>query len=51
MATEIHYPERSLFRKEKKHTNFLVFELGTQEGFTVPIWTYVAFQQNDGQHD
>ena len=27
------------------------FELGTQEGINIPIWVFVASQQNDRQHD
>ena len=49
--TELHYPERSVFMKVMNTQNFWTFELGTQEGVTVPIWIYVVFQQNDRQHD
>ena len=49
--TEIKYPERSVFMKEVNTQNFWIFELGTQEGINVPIWIFVAFQQNDRQHD
>ena len=31
--------------------NFWTFELGTQEGINIPIWIFVAFQQNDRQND
>ena len=37
--------------KEVNTQNLWTFELGTQEGINVPIWTFVAFQQNDRQHD
>ena len=49
--TELHYPERSVFMKEVNTQNFWTFELGTQEGINIPIWVFVAFQQNDRQHD
>ena len=37
--------------KEVITQNFWTFELGTQEGINIPIWTFVGFQQNDRQHD
>ena len=49
--TNLHYPERSVFMKEINTQNFWSFELGTQEGVNVPIWTYVVFQQSDRQHE
>ena len=49
--TEIEYPERSVFMKEVNTQNFWTFELGTQEGINIPTWVFVAFQQNDRQHD
>ena len=49
--TEIQYPERSVFMKEVNTQNFWTFELGTQEGINIPTWIFVAFQQNDRQHD
>ena len=49
--TNLHYPERSVFMKEVNTPNFWTFELGTQEGVNVPIWVFVAFQQQDRQHD
>ena len=49
--TETKYPERSVFMKEVNTLNFWTFELGTQEVFTIPTWIFVAFQQNDRQHD
>ena len=49
--TLIHYPERSVFMKEVNTQNLWTFELGTQEGINVPIWIFVAFQQNDRQND
>ena len=45
------YPERSVFMKEINAQNLWTFELGTQEGINVPIWIFVAFQQNDRQND
>ena len=49
--TEINYPERSVFMKEVNTQNFWTFELGTQQGINIPTWIFVAFQQNDRQHD
>ena len=49
--TLLHYPERSVFMKEVNTQNLWVFELGTQECINVPIWIFVAFQQNDRQND
>ena len=49
--TEINYPERSVFMKEVNTQNFWTFELGTQEGINIPTWIFVAFQQNDRQHN
>ena len=49
--TLLHYPERSVFMKEVNTQNLWNFELGTQEGINVPIWIFVAFQQNDRQND
>ena len=49
--TRLHYPERSVFMKEVNAQNLSTFELGTQEGINVPIWIFVAFQQNDRQND
>ena len=49
--TLLHYPERSVFMKEVNTQNIWTFELGTQEGINVPIWIFVAFQQNDRQND
>ena len=37
--------------KEVNTQNLWTLELGTQEGFNVPIWIFVAFQQNVGQND
>ena len=50
-ATLLHYPERSVFMKEVNTQNLWTFELGTREGIEVPIWIFVAFQQNDRQND
>ena len=49
--TLLHYPERSVFMKEVNTQNLWTFELGTQEGINVPIWIFIAFQQNDRQND
>ena len=49
--TLLHYPERPVFMKEVNTQNLWTFELGTQEGINVPIWIFVAFQQNDRQND
>ena len=49
--TQIQYPERPVFMKEVNTQNFWTFELGTQEGINIPTWIFVAFQQNDRQHD
>ena len=49
--TQIQYPERSVFMKEVNTQNFWTFELGTQDGINIPTWVFVAFQQNDRQHD
>ena len=49
--TLLHYPERSVFMKEINTQNLWTFELGTQGGINVPIWIFVAFQENDRQND
>ena len=49
--TNLHYPEKSVFMKEVNTQNFWTFELGTQKGVNVPIWVFVAFMQQDRQHD
>ena len=49
--TQIQYPERSVFKKEVNTQIFWTIELGTQEGINMPTWIFVAFQQNDRQHD
>ena len=49
--TQIQYPERSVFMKKVNTQNVWTFELGTQEGINIPTWIFVAFQQNDRQHD
>ena len=49
--TQIQYPERSVLMKEVNTQNFWTFELGTQEGINIPTWIFVAFQQNNRQHD
>ena len=37
--------------KEINTQNLWTFELCTQECINVPIWIFVAFQQNDRQND
>ena len=49
--TNLHYPERSVFKKEVNTQIFWTFELGVQGGINVPKRIYVVFQQNDRQHD
>ena len=49
--TQIQYLERSVFMKEVNTQNLWTFELGTQEGINIPTWIFVAFQQNDRQHN
>ena len=49
--TQIQYPETSVFMKEVNTQNLWTFELGTQEGINIPTWIFLAFQQNDRQHD
>ena len=49
--TQLNYIERSVFMKEVNTQNLWTFELGTEEGINVPIWIFVAFQQNDRQND
>ena len=49
--TQLQHPERSVFMKEVNTQNFRSFELGTQEGINIPTWIFVAFQQNDRQHN
>ena len=46
--TNLHHTEGSVFMKEVNTQNLWSFELGTQEGFNVPIWIYVGFQQMIG---
>ena len=41
--TEHQYVERSVFMKEIITQNLWNFELGTREGFNVPIWVIVCF--------
>ena len=47
MATELQYPERSVFMKEVNTQIFWSIELGTQERINVPVWIYVSFQPSD----
>ena len=43
--TELQYVEKSVFMKEVNTQSFWTFELGTQEGLNVPLWTIVGFHQ------
>ena len=45
------YPERSNFKKEVNTQNFWTFELGTQQGISIPIWIFTVFQQSDREHN
>ena len=49
--TNLHYPERSVFKKEVNTQNVWTFELDTKEGNNVPIWIFVVFQQMHRQND
>ena len=49
--TQIQYLERTVFMKEVITQNVWTFELGTQEGINIPMYIFVAFQQNDRQND
>ena len=49
--TQLQYPERSVFMKEVNTQIFWSFELGLQQGFNIPTWIFVVFQQNERQHD
>ena len=49
--TQIQYPETFVFMKEVNTQKFWTFELGTQEGINIPTWVFVAFQQNDREHE
>ena len=40
IPTELRYVERSVFMKEMNTENLWSFELGTQEGISVPIWIF-----------
>ena len=51
LATELQYPESSVFMKEVNTQNISTFELGTQESIKIPTSIYVVFQENDRQHD
>ena len=51
IPTQYQYPERSVFMKEVNTQKSWTIELGTQEGINIPTWIFVAFQQNDRQHD
>ena len=49
--TNLHSPEKSVFMREVNTQNFWTFELGTQEGVNVPIWVFIAFQQQNRKPD
>ena len=49
--TQLNYIERSVFMKEVNTQNLWTFEIGSQERVNIPIWIFVAFQQNDRQND
>ena len=49
--TQLNYLERSVFMKKVNTLSLWTFELGSQEGVNVPIWIFVAFQQNDREND
>ena len=49
--TQLNYIERSVFMKEVNTQNLWTIEIGSQEGVRVPIWIFVAFQQNERQND
>ena len=49
--TQLIYMEKSVFMKEVNTQNLWTFELGSQECINVPIWIFVAFEQNDRQND
>ena len=51
IPTELRYLERCVFMREVNTQNLWSFELGTQEGISVPIWMIVGFQQSDRQND
>ena len=51
MATELQYPERSVFRKEVNSQNYWTFEMETQECINIPIWIFTVFRQNDRKND
>ena len=48
-TTELQQKERSVFMKDVHTQNLWSFELGTQEGKNIPIWSFVVFQQTDRQ--
>ena len=51
MATELQYPERSVFRRQVNTQIFWTFELGTQEGINISIWMFTVFRRSDREHD
>ena len=51
IPTELRYVERSSFIKEVNTQILWSFDLGTQEGINVPIWTIVGSQHSDRQHN
>ena len=50
-ATELQFPEKSVFKKEMNTQSFWTFELGTQEGINIPLWIFTVFRQSDREHD
>ena len=50
-STERSYEEMSIFMKEVNTQISWIFELGTQEGISVPLWIIASVQQRDRQHD
>ena len=47
---EPQFSERTLLMEELITRTFWPFELRTQEGIKIPIWTIVGFQQRDRQN-
>ena len=49
IPTELQYVDRC-FHERSEYSNFMEFELGTQEGINVPIRIVIGFQQRDRQN-
>ena len=49
--TELQYIERSFFIEEVKNQKVWNFQIGVQEGMSVPIWIIIGFQQKDREND